>query len=98
MIKIEVNGAASDILALKRILQKQYGESYSIVVTESVPEAVQFGASYCSASFILSEKYFDLQSISKLKRPEIIVHFANQVYHKMRNRCYGQWSACKMFV
>lgn len=57
MVKIEMYGGSRSILKVRSILQSLYKDKYSLIVSESIPEAVQWGASCCTASFLLDVQY-----------------------------------------
>lgn len=51
MIKITIVGGRNEVEKVRVVLKDRYGEMYSCRVIENIPEAVQNGAKFCTASF-----------------------------------------------
>ena len=91
MIKITIVGGRNEVERVREVLKKQYGKMYSCRVTEMIPEAVQEGAKYCTASFVLEDKYFDLNSMQKFRFQFEINFNDKKSYRKGKGCNTGKW-------
>lgn len=91
MITIYVTGDRKDVVSVQKILKHVYGSMYNVFVIEGLPEALQDGAKFCKASFLITDKYLDLSTFDSL-RCEFTIDFNNKKVYTRRKGCKtGKW-------
>ena len=100
LIKAALNlrvGAGFDVYVekVRVVLKDRYGEMYSCRVIENIPEAVQNGAKFCTASFLVDDRYIDLDQFNKIKCKFSIVFNNKKMYERSKGCKTGKWLMMK---
>ena len=91
MIKITIVGGRNEVEKVRVVLKDRYGEMYSCRVIENIPEAVQNGAKFCTASFLVDDRYIDLDQFNKIKCKFSIVFNNKKMYERSKGCKTGKW-------
>lgn len=92
MIKCTIVGSSADILKFKQKLCNLYKDRYPLIVTESIPEAVNYGTSNCTAVFILGDSFFDVNIVHGFYKAKFIINLKNYCVCKEHNSSFVKWS------
>ena len=95
MIKITIVGGRNEVEKVRVVLKDRYGEMYSCRVIENIPEAVQNGAKFCTASFLVDDRYIDLDQFNKIKCKFSIVINNKKMYERSKGCKTGKWLMMK---
>lgn len=95
MIKIIIVGGRNEVEKVRVVLKDRYGEMYSCRVIENIPEAVQNGAKFCTASFLVDDRYIDLDQFNKIKCKFSIVFNNKKMYERSKGCKTGKWLMMK---
>ncbi len=95
MIKITIVGDRTEVQKIQNILRNVYEGMYNLKVTENIPEAVQNGAKFCTASFLVDDGYIDLDQFNKIKCKFSIVFNNKKMYERSKGCKTGKWLMMK---
>lgn len=96
MIKITIVGGRNEVEKVRGVLKDCYGEMYSCRVIENIPEAVRDGAKFCTASFVVDDKFLEINRFDKLKC-KFSIFFNNRKLYEHEKGCKtGRWSTIEM--
>lgn len=93
MITVTICGSSNQILKVRDALNQIYKSKYNSRVQEEIPEAVQWGATNCTASFFVDDNYLDFSKVWQYP-PEMIITTGVWKVIKPKKSFKCKWVRC----